>query len=115
MNITSISSGGGLGPPRPQEPQEQVQQNRLLAPKLPDTTKAEKRVSSEELLDRIKELADNGTYSVQFELNEEIDTLVVRVVNKTSGEVVRQIPSEELLKTIKALHDMRGLMVNTER
>ncbi len=114
MSVTAINTGGGIGPPRPPDPPEQVQQTRLQAQELPDSEKAGKMVGPEELLDRIRELAGNGTYSVQFEMNEEIKTLVVRVVDRETGEVIRQIPSEELLKTIKALRDLRGLIVDTE-
>jgi len=91
-----------------------VHHDRLRVQDLPDTEKAAKHVSSSELLDRIKELTDNGTFSVQFEMNKDVEALVVRVVDRDSGEVIRQVPSEDLLETIKALKDLRGLMIDAE-
>ncbi|TYP00173.1 flagellar protein FlaG [Geothermobacter ehrlichii] len=114
MSITAITPGGGLGPPKTQEPAEQVRQDRLPVQDLPDPEKAEKKVNSEELFDRIKELSQDGQYSVRFEMNEDVNALVIRVVDRQTGEVIRQIPNEELLKSIKALQDLRGLMVDME-
>lgn len=92
----------------------QVVKDRQTARNLPDAEQAAKKVSSEELLDKIKELSQDGHYSVQFEMNKDVNSLVIRVVDRDSGELIRQFPSEELLRSAKVLKDLRGLMVNTE-
>ncbi|RME32495.1 MAG: flagellar protein FlaG [Deltaproteobacteria bacterium] len=115
MSVTSIHPAGGFNLQQTKEPVEQVHARQLQVQDLPDTEKSQRQLNSEELLKQIKKLAEGGSYSVQFEMNKDTESLVVRVVDRQSGKVVRQIPSEELLKTIKALKDLRGLIVDTER
>lgn len=74
----------------------------------------EKKVAPEEVLKKISDLTENGLYSVRFEKNEEVNRLVIKLVSSSSGEVIRQIPSEELLGSARFLHDLRGNMINTE-
>lgn len=72
-------------------------------------------VPPEEILQKIKELTDNGTYSVRFEMDESVKQMVVRVVDKESGDQIRQVPADELLKAFKHLREFRGLLVDTQR
>lgn len=72
-------------------------------------------VQPEELLDKIKALTENGTYSVRFENNREFDQLIVKVVDTQTDEVIRQVPAEELLGVIASLAELRGKIVNTTR
>ena len=68
---------------------------------------------SEEILDQIKGLTEDGVYSVRFEQDEMTKQFVVRVVDRDSGEVIRQLPPEELLGLKKSLADLRGNIVDT--
>ena len=57
----------------------------------------ENKVSPEEILDKIREISEDGLYSVRFEKNDEIDQLVVKLVDRQTDEVIRQIPPESIL------------------
>lgn len=74
----------------------------------------EKRSESIQLLDRINELTEDGAYSVRFEKNRDLNEIVVKVVDSDSGDVIRQIPPEELLGLTKRLNDLRGAIVNDQ-
>jgi len=74
----------------------------------------EKKVAPEEVLKKIKSLTEDGAYSVRFEMDKDVDQMVIRLFDHQSGDMIRQIPSEELLEAIKSLRDFRGLMVNTQ-
>jgi len=113
MKVEAIAPGN-VGAPSKFEMAEQVEQDRQVARALPDAEKKEQKVNSEELFDKIKQITSNGQYSIQFEMNRDVNSLVIRIVDRESGELVRQIPSEELLRSSKALQDLRGLMVDTE-
>ena len=43
------------------------------------------------------------TRQVSFEVNGDLDELVIKVVDKKSGEVVRQIPSETLIQLAESI------------
>ena len=70
-------------------------------------------VQSEELLQNIKALTEDGIYSVRFEVNEPTNDLVINLIDK-EGEVIRQVPSEEILGTRKMLAELRGNILETE-
>ena len=45
--------------------------------------------------------------------DEELNRFVVRIADKRSGEVVREIPSEALLKFARNLQELKGLIFDT--
>ncbi|WP_028579333.1 flagellar protein FlaG [Desulfogranum japonicum] len=106
-----------VSPPRVNEPLQQVERQRQETEQQPqiDSSKQNK-VQSEELLNQIKALTENGLYSVRFEQDENVQELVVKIVDNETDEVIRQIPPEELLNLTKVLQDLglRGNIVDTE-
>jgi flagellar protein FlaG len=75
-------------------------------------TKASK-VQPEEILDQIKSLTEDGSYSVRFEKDNNHNEMVVRLVDVESGETIRQLPPEELLNLMDNLEELRGNVVDT--
>lgn len=71
-------------------------------------------VSPEELLQQIKNLTEEGLYSVHFERDERVNQLVVKIIDRETDEMIRQVPAEELLELSAILEDMRGNIVNTK-
>ena len=49
--------------------------------------------------------------NVTISLDDDTGITVVKVVDKNTKEVVRQIPSEEMLAIAKALDTVQGLLV----
>ena len=71
------------------------------------------KVAPEEVLKRISALTDGGAHSVHFEMDQDLNMLVVKVYNTSTNELIRQIPAESLLETAKALNEYRrGLIVD---
>jgi flagellar protein FlaG len=98
---------------------EKIKENRDAADKkqsVADATAQNEKANSvqpEELLQSIKALTDNGAYSVRFELNKDTNEMVINLVEQESGEVIRQIPPEEVLGIHKMLSDLRGNLLQT--
>ena len=78
-----------------------------------DIQKDEKQVAREEILDKVKEISEEGTYSVRFEKDDKLQELIVKVVDKKTDEVVRQVPPEEILGLKKYLSDLRGNLTDS--
>ena len=51
---------------------------------------------------------------INFQLDDSTGRVVVKVIDGSSGEVVRQIPSEEALELAARLEDMRSLLFREE-
>ncbi|PCJ40842.1 MAG: hypothetical protein COA71_09570 [SAR86 cluster bacterium] len=62
----------------------------------------------QELNQAVKEVSgyvQNITRELNFTIDEELDRFVVTVIDRETGEVVRQIPSEDMLEIAKTLSD----------
>ena len=49
--------------------------------------------------------------SLKFSTDEDSGQMVVKVIDNTTQEVIKQIPSKEMLEMAKALNNLKGLLV----
>ena len=71
-------------------------------------------VSREQLNQAIKATKDfvgSINSSLDFSVDEDTGSVVVKVIDKETKEVIRQFPSEEMLSIAKALESIKGLLV----
>lgn len=119
MDVGSVNTLGAAGQQQSKS-RSQVQEDQALEQQQkqqqlqPEEARDEKKVNPEEILDKIKEVSQDGYYSVRFEKNDDLEELVVKVVDKESEEVIRQIPPEEILELRETLRDLRGNLVDTQ-
>lgn len=52
--------------------------------------------------------------SLRFEVDEDTDKLIVKVVDAANGEVIRQIPNEEVVRIAKVMGKAPGLLMNEQ-
>lgn len=67
-----------------------------------------------ELEDAVKQVNDflkPINNSIQFNLDDDTGKTVVKVIDLTTKEVIRQFPSEEMLSIAKAIDKMKGLLI----
>lgn len=58
----------------------------------------------------IQEFVDNVTTNLQFAVDDRTGKIVVSVVDAETKQVVRQIPSEDVMKLARTLDRMQGLL-----
>lgn len=63
----------------------------------------------EELNNAVKSL----NISRKFEVEDELDEVVVKIMDKKEGDVIRQIPSEEAIKLEKNIKQMLGMFFDS--
>lgn len=76
------------------------------------TQEEERDIPQEELIDKIKAITNDGSYSVQFDNQKEINQLVVKIFDNATEEIVKQFPAEELIGSKIRMADLRGNFVN---
>ncbi|HIP38882.1 MAG TPA: flagellar biosynthesis protein FlaG [Desulfocapsa sulfexigens] len=114
MNVEAISSSGAMQTNSMVSDQIDLQRkNKEKVADTPQATPEEKQVQPEELLNQIKAVTEDGTYSVRFERDDNSE-LIVKIFDAKTEEVVRQIPSDEILQLRETLADLRGNIVNTQ-
>lgn len=59
-------------------------------------------------------ILDNKQVRLRFNKDEDTGVEVIQVVDADSGELLRQIPAEELLNIAKAFRELKGLIVSKE-
>ena len=111
MQIEAIGTAVA-SPPRMNEPARQVERGREERREA-QTSSQQRNTQPEELLNQIKTITEDGLYSVRFERDSGSNTLVVKIVDSETDEVLRQIPQEELLELSKHLAELNGHLVAT--
>ncbi len=51
---------------------------------------------------------------LHYEVDDELNRVVVKILDGESGDVIRQIPPENLLKLAKVLRDQAGMLFDTQ-
>ncbi len=113
MNVEAMNIAGNTLP-RLSDSAEKIDSDRKVKEDISQEPQTDKhQIAPEELLKQIKNLTEEGLYSVRFERDEIGDQLVVKIVNRNTDELIRQLPAEELLNIRVVLDDLRGNIVNT--
>jgi flagellar protein FlaG len=82
----------------------------------PDT-KAASEVSSKELeatLEKFRQAADLSSSSLSFSIDHDTGKTVVRVTDQATGQLIRQIPSQEMIDLAKSIDQMRGILIRKQ-
>ena len=121
MNIQSVSSSGPPAPPvAPQggasqaaaAPQPAAVQIQTLpgqssqAPAVPERANVEQAVAKVKV--QIQAISSN---SLDFAIDDSSGKTIVRVTDRESGELIRQIPSQEMLEIARSLDRLQGILV----
>lgn len=72
----------------------------------------EMRRNLTEAIDRLNDQMRQNSRDLAFRLDEKTDRTVITVRRTETGEVIRQIPSEEVLKIAYSIEDIKGLLFN---
>jgi flagellar protein FlaG len=73
--------------------------------------KNEPQPSVEDSVKKLNDMASNMNVSIQFSVDPDTKMQVVKVVDASTKEVIRQIPSEEVIDIAKAIDKFQGMLV----
>lgn len=122
MIVSSPLSSPAVTPPVGNTQSERQMASRAAAVDTPpaqnvavmSATDAPTQPKPEELAQAVKavnEFVKPFNNALNFSVDPESKTTVVKVVDQSTKEVIRQIPSEEMLALAKALDTMKGLLI----
>lgn len=80
----------------------------LAQPQKPADAKAS--VDMRDLVERFRSQVQSIQRDLNFSVDDSTGDVVVQVIDGDSGKIVRQIPSEEILRLTERLDEMRSLM-----
>ena len=61
-------------------------------------------------LEDINKVLAGFSISVQFQVDPDYKDLIVRVVDQDSGKLIRQMPTEDVVRISKAMDNLKGLL-----
>ena len=118
MAIQSItSSAAGLRPDTSQqssaarsEPAAAAVGPRAVPPQTQQSNAHQLGLAVERINEQLRAAAQN----IRFSIDEDTGKTIVRVVDSNSGELIRQIPSEEVLAVSRSLERLQGLLLRQQ-
>lgn len=78
-------------------------QTKLLKMSLDETKK---------LAQEIQKYLSEINVSLSFDIDDKTNDIIVKVINRETGKLIRQIPPEELLKLRQKLEELVGVLLN---
>lgn len=76
-----------------------------------EKTAEESREQVSEAVKKINDVIQVVDRNLEFTVDKDTDMTVVKVIDSESKEVIRQIPSEEVVQIAKALDKLQGLLL----
>ncbi len=123
-NVATLSDLGSVSPPvgslpapHPAEPVPQRTDKSSLQKRNVDQEQNESQVDSAALKKAVEELQATASLvdvSLQFRVDDASKIVQVIVTNKDTKEVIREIPSTEVLKAAAHLREVIGLLMDTK-
>jgi len=98
----------GASPAQPATPGAAYPAAAGATSQLPSDTSPDMVAAVNELVDVLK----TTSIGVRFEIDEGTHRVITKVVDKETGELIRQLPSEEVLRFAQAIDKLQGLFVS---
>ena len=101
-------------PVPPEKAEPAVPKVKLQAPEKVDLgfNAKEMRQNLQEAIERLNQQLKANGRDLSFQMDEEINRPIITVRNIETGEVVRQIPSEEIIRMAHSIEEGKGLLFN---
>lgn len=77
-----------------------------------EADKIELKTPLKEVVGRLNSIEAFHDRGIRFSVDEETGKVVVKIVDNSTNEVVRQIPSEEILHMARSIDEFLGLFLN---
>jgi flagellar protein FlaG len=70
----------------------------------------QKELTPKEIVNDFNNISNDLNLDVKFAYNEKIGEMFISVTNKSTGEIIRKLPSEEAMKIKESMQDLIGVL-----
>ncbi|MBH0059904.1 flagellar protein FlaG [Pseudoalteromonas sp. NZS71] len=92
--------------------QQRLQQNQYEKNNQKVTAQPLEREQLEQMAQQLQDFMGEMNRSLQFKVDEDSGRDVIKVLDKDSGEVIKQYPSEEVLSLVSKLSESAGILID---
>lgn len=107
----TVSSSVVVSPNAPEEEKRPSTPVELPKVAVKEASAAEREEQVKEAAEKINEFIETMTHDLSFSVDKDTNRTVVKVLERESGDVIRQIPADEVLKIAKVLDELKGLII----
>jgi flagellar protein FlaG len=68
----------------------------------------------QEAVDKLANAIESSPTSTKIKVDNELDRFVMQVTDKQTGEIIREIPGEAVLKIARSLENLRGILYDSK-
>jgi flagellar protein FlaG len=119
LDINIVGHGGTVQntPPKDAVPRRQLRPAPLMVEKPQPNPPLERHVSPEEVQRMLREIvnfSDTFNRRLKFSINRELNQVVVKVIDRETDKVIKEIPHEGLQRLHMRLKEAMGLLFDEE-
>jgi len=116
LNSSYAPTGSRPIPPSPKTEREMLNKDAQQQAALPEKTRNQETrdVSPALLVEEIQEALNSFNIRIHFEIQEKSGELIVQILDRDTGELIRRIPPEELAKISQKLDELRGILFDEQ-
>ncbi|MBB1337978.1 flagellar protein FlaG [Pseudoalteromonas sp. B28] len=92
--------------------QQNLQQNQYKNNNQDEKDQPLEREQLEQMAQQLQDFMGEMNRSLQFKVDEDSGRDVIKVLDKNSGEVIKQYPSEEVLSLVSKLSESAGILID---
>lgn len=92
--------------------QQRLQQNQYEKNNQEVTAQPLEREQLEQMAQQLQEFMGEMNRSLQFQVDEDSGRDVIKVLDKDTGDIIKQYPSEEVLNLVSKLSETAGLLID---
>lgn len=111
--VSALTARGGEAPAPPPAAAGAPSQAQS-APQVQATSQSTSADELGEALARVREALAPVARNLQFSVDDDTGKTVVRIIDSTTNEVIRQMPSEEMLAISRSIDKLQGLLLRQE-
>ncbi len=111
LNITAASDSGAYTPALPGG----TKPDPVVSTVAPAATPQAQRSSESDVasaVEKLNDFASKNASDLNFSKDQDTGKTIVKVVDKATDAVIREIPSEEAIAIAKSIDKMQGLLIN---
>lgn len=80
-----------------------------------DHGKEAERGKVKEIIDRLNRMRDLFNRRIHFEVSSDSNDVIVKILDRETGKIIRQIPSPELIKLASRMEEIYGIIFRGKR
>ncbi|PRY64587.1 flagellar protein FlaG [Vreelandella songnenensis] len=113
--ITTLSSASSRNPTPQQRLDSTLTQLSIMDSSSTQQGSTAESISKGELVEPLQRInAAMRPRGLEFEMSEQSSRIITRVIDRESGEIIRQIPAEEVVQIAKRLEEVQGSLISLE-